>query len=82
MAAIAGSALPTAAAIGVIAMLLEPLGLPVGSAVILILAIDPFIDPAVTALNIHGSCVTASLVCDQVEKKKNIINSNMPAMAS
>lgn len=82
MAAVAGSALPTAAAIGVIAMLLEPLGLPVGSAIILILAIDPFIDPAVTALNTHGSCVTASLVCDQVQKEKNIVSSVVPAIAT
>jgi len=64
LAAVAGSALPSAAAIGVISILLEPLGLPVGSAVILILAIDPFIDPATTALNVHGSCVAASLVDD------------------
>jgi proton glutamate symport protein len=68
MAAVAGSALPTAAAIGVISILLEPLGLPVGSAVILIVAIDPFLDPATTALNIHGSCVAASLVSDRIEK--------------
>jgi Na+/H+-dicarboxylate symporter len=64
LAAVAGSALPSAAAIGVISILLEPLGLPVGSAVILILAIDPFLDPATTALNVHGSCVAASLVDD------------------
>jgi Na+/H+-dicarboxylate symporter len=65
LAAVAGSALPSAAAIGVISILLEPLGLPVGAAVILILAIDPFIDPATTALNVHGSCFAASLVSDR-----------------
>jgi Na+/H+-dicarboxylate symporter len=65
LAAVAGSALPSAAAIGVISILLEPLGLPVGSAVILIVAIDPFIDPATTVLNVHGSCVAASLVSDK-----------------
>ena len=65
LAAVAGSALPSAAAIGVISILLEPLGLPVGAAVILILAIDPFIDPATTAVNIHGSCVAASLVANR-----------------
>jgi proton glutamate symport protein len=65
LAAVAGSALPSAAAIGVISILLEPLGLPVGAAVILIMAIDPFIDPATTALNVHGSCVAASLVADR-----------------
>jgi Na+/H+-dicarboxylate symporter len=82
MAAIAGSALPTAAAVGVIAMLLEPLGLPVGSSIILILAIDPFIDPAVTALNIHGSCMTASVVCDRVTKKDNNINVEGKALSA
>ena len=65
LAAVAGSALPSAAAIGVISILLEPLGLPVGAAVILIMAIDPFIDPATTALNVHGSCVAASLVANR-----------------
>ncbi|MEI8089746.1 MAG: dicarboxylate/amino acid:cation symporter [Opitutaceae bacterium] len=82
MAAIAGSALPTAAAVGVIAMLLEPLGLPVGSSIILILAIDPFIDPAVTALNIHGSCMTASVVCDRVTQKDNNINVEGKALSA
>ncbi len=65
LAAVAGSALPSAAAIGVFAILLDPLGLPVGSAVILIMAIDSFIDPATTVLNLHGSCVAASLVSDR-----------------
>ena len=65
LAAVAGSALPSAAAIGVISILLDPLGLPVGAAVILIMAIDPFIDPATTALNVHGSCVATSLVSDR-----------------
>ena len=65
LAAVAGSALPSAAAIGVISILLEPLGLPVGAAVILIMAIDPFIDPATTALNVHASCVASSLVADR-----------------
>lgn len=65
LAAVAGSALPSAAAIGVISILLEPLGLPVGAAVILIMAIDPFIDPATTALNVHGSCVASSLVANR-----------------
>lgn len=64
LAAVAGSALPSAAAIGVFAILLEPLGLPLGAAVILIMAVDPFIDPAVTVLNVHGSCVATSLVAD------------------
>lgn len=65
LAAVAGSALPSAAAIGVISILLEPLGLPVGAAVVLIMAIDPFIDPATTTLNVHGSCVAASLVANR-----------------
>lgn len=72
LAAVAGSALPSAAAIGVFAILLEPLGLPVGAAVILIMAIDPFIDPVTTALNTHGSCVAASLVADSpLEKSRS-----------
>jgi Na+/H+-dicarboxylate symporter len=64
LAAVAGSALPSAAAIGVFAILLEPLGLPLGAAVILIMAVDPFIDPMVTVLNVHGGCVVTSLVAD------------------
>ena len=62
LAALAGSALPGAAAVGVISILMEPLGLPVGSAVVLIMAIDPFIDPATTVLNVHASCVASSVV--------------------
>jgi len=76
LAAVAGSALPSAAAIGVISILLEPLGLPVGSAVILIVAIDPFIDPATTVLNVHGSCVAASLVSDEIGAGERPLTSN------
>lgn len=68
LASVAASALPGAAAIGVFAILLEPLGLPLESAVVLIMAIDPFIDPATTVLNVHGSCTAASLVADPEEQ--------------
>ena len=69
LAAVAASALPSAAAIGVLSILLDPLGLPVGASVILIMAIDPFIDPFTTVLNVHGSCVAASLVADRSTAK-------------
>ena len=41
---------------------LRAVGLPVGSAVVLIMAIAPFIDPATTVLNVHASCVASSVV--------------------
>lgn len=64
MAGLAAAALPAAAGIGVIAIVLEPLGLPVGVAVVLLIAIDPLIEPANVATDIFVASTAACLVAD------------------
>lgn len=58
-----------------IAMILDPLGLPSNVAVILLVAIDPVVDPIVTALNVYANC-TLGVVADnrqQLDKNQKII---------
>ena len=64
-AAIAGSALPGTAAIGVFAILMDPLGLHMGAATILLLAADPMLDPLCTVVNVNSSCVASVLVASK-----------------
>jgi Na+/H+-dicarboxylate symporter len=53
-----------------IAFTLEPLGLPTSVAIILLIAIDPIVDPILTALNVHANCaMTVVLADDNYEMK-------------
>ena len=45
-----------------ISILLDPLGLPVGPAIVLLLAIDPITDPIRTVANLHANCATTSVI--------------------
>ena len=62
MAGIASSGAPGLAALAMLSLLLEPLGLPVGVALILLSAIDPIVDPVFTMLNVHGNCAVSALL--------------------
>lgn len=64
LAALASSSAPSIVALSMIAMILDPLGLPSGVAVILLVAIDPVIDPIITALNVQSNCALAVVVND------------------
>lgn len=62
LAGLASSSAPSIVALSMITMILDPLGLPSSVAVILLLAIDPVLDPIVTALNVHANCALAVVV--------------------
>ncbi len=62
LAGVAASSAPGMAAISMIAIVLEPFGLPVVVSIILLTAIHPIIDPILTAVNIYGNCASAALV--------------------
>jgi hypothetical protein len=55
---------PGPGGIGAIAIVLDPLGLPVGVAVILLSVVDPLVEPAVTVADVHGNCMAAALVVE------------------
>ncbi len=56
LAGLAASSAPGIVGLSMIAMILDPLGLPTHVAIILLLAIDPIVDPILTALNVHANC--------------------------
>jgi proton glutamate symport protein len=62
LAGIAASGAPGVAALSMIAIILQPLGLPVDVAVILLAAIDPIVDPVLTMVNVHANCATTAMV--------------------
>lgn len=74
LAAIASSGAPGVVALTMLALLLEPLGLPVAVAIILLTAIDPIVDPILTMLNVHGNCAVSALLAkrngESTKKKK------------
>ena len=65
LAAIAAAGAPGIAALSMLVIVFEPLGLPVAIGIILFAAIDPIIDPVLTMVNVHGNCASASLVSDR-----------------
>lgn len=66
-AAIAASDAPGIAAIGMISIILAPLGIPVGVTIILLSVIDPILDPMVSLTDVHGNCAAAVLVTSPQE---------------
>jgi Na+/H+-dicarboxylate symporter len=70
-AGLASSSTPSIVALSMIAMILDPLGLPSSVAIILLVAIDPVIDPIITALNVYSNCALA-VVSDSTESKMQL----------
>jgi proton glutamate symport protein len=62
LAAMASAGAPGLVTVTMIAILFEPLGLPIGPAIVLLLAIDPITDPIQTVTNLHTNCAMAALV--------------------
>ena len=62
LAGVAASGAPGVAALSMISIILVPLGLPVEVAVVLLVAIDPIVDPILTVLNVQSNSALTSLV--------------------
>jgi proton glutamate symport protein len=45
-----------------ISIVLSPLGLPLEVALVLLLAVDPITDPALTLVNVQTNCAACSLI--------------------
>ena len=67
LAGLAATGAPGIGALSMIALVLEPLGLPVATAVILLAAIDPIIDPIITLTTVHANCAAATLIAKKSE---------------
>ncbi len=62
LAGMASAGAPGIVAISMLALVLEPLGLPMESAFILLLAIDPVTDPLLTLVNVQSNCAATTLI--------------------
>lgn len=65
LAGLASAGTPSIIGLTMIAMILDPLGLPSNVAIILLAAIDPVIDPIITALNVQANCTLGIVVSNQ-----------------
>ena len=64
LAGLASSSAPGVVGLSMIAMTLDPLGLPTNIAIILLVAIDPIVDPILTAVNVHANCAMTMVAQD------------------
>lgn len=67
LASIAGAGSPAMVSIGMIAMIAGPLQLPADVTIILLLAINPIVDPIITAANVMVNCAAASLISPRTD---------------
>lgn len=65
LAALAGAGAPGVVALSMIAIVLTPLGLPAGAAIVLLLAVNAIIDPMLTIINIHLTCAASILIAGE-----------------
>jgi proton glutamate symport protein len=82
VAGMAGAGAPGLVTISMISILLDPLGLPVGPAIVLLLAIDPITDPIRTVANLHANCATTSLVIKPFWSAEMGKTAQQPALSS
>ena len=64
LAGLAASSAPGIVGLGMLSIILSPLGIPVSVVVILLAAIDPLVDPVLTLVNVHANC-TATVVASR-----------------
>lgn len=62
VAGIAAAGAPGVVALTMISIVLEPLGLPLEVALVLLLAVDPITDPPLTLINVQTNCAACSLI--------------------
>jgi len=54
--------------LGLLTIVLDPIGVPISAVIVLFIAVDPIIDPARTLLNVYTNCAAVSLIAP-VSKK-------------
>ncbi|WP_340389051.1 cation:dicarboxylase symporter family transporter [Paenibacillus sp. FSL E2-0151] len=75
---IAGAGSPGVVSIGMIAVIAEMLGLPSEVTIILLLAMNPIIDPIITAANVSIQCLTTSLLSARKDNYDHYQTANTP----
>lgn len=84
LAGLASAGAPGIIGVTMISIILEPLGLPLEVAIVLLLAADPITDPVLTLANVHTNCAVCSLIEGKdsnhgmmTEKKSQILNAEI-----
>ena len=62
LVALAASNAPGISGLAMFAMILDMLGLPSVIGIIILTAIDPIVDPIITAVNVFGNCASSSII--------------------
>lgn len=71
LAAMAASGAPGIIARTMIAMVLTPLGIPSQAIIVMLIAIDPIIDPFITVINVYPNCAATAIVSSGGAKMNN-----------
>lgn len=71
LASVASSGVPGVASLGVLELVLQPLGLPTAVGITLLAAIVPMTDPFITLVNVYGNCVTAIVIAKKKTRKSH-----------
>ena len=69
LAAVAGAGTPGIVSLAMITIVLLPIGLPSAAIIVLLLAINPIIEPVTTVANIYGNCAATALVARTVKQE-------------
>ncbi len=69
LAAVATAGAPGVVALSMVSIVLVPLGIPASTAVIILIALDPILDPFLTLLNSYSNCMLSSLA---VKNQKDV----------
>lgn len=69
LAAIAGAGTPGIVSLALITIVFLPLGLPSAAIIVLLLAINPIIEPITTMSNIYANCAATALIAGSVKEK-------------
>lgn len=80
MARIAASSSPRGIVLSMSAFTLDPLGLPNSVAIILLIAIDPIVDPILTALNVHANCAMTVVMAEKKLRNENTAKTQLIIM--
>lgn len=75
LASMATSGAPGIVARTMIGIILIPLGLPSGAIIVILIAIDPIIDPISTLINVYPNCASATVISKKLigRKKDKVI---------
>jgi Na+/H+-dicarboxylate symporter len=68
LAGMGATGVPGAGALSMLALILGPLGLPAQTAIILLIAIDPIIDPVLTVTTVYGNCAATVLAAERKKR--------------